>query len=116
MKDSVSKNVLFDFFDGKASSIQRRLIEEWLASGKNESFFYQCLDEWESQHPQYRPDTGTALTSYSALLNDTPLSHQPARQFPLPIGRQSWFTPLWLAASLVLLSSVGGFLFRKALF
>lgn len=116
MKDSISQNVLFDFFDGKASSIQRRLIEEWLGSGKNVTFFYQCLDEWERQHPQYRPDIDTALTSYLALLNDTPVSQPTARQFQMPIGRRSWFTPLWLAASLVLLSSVGGFLFRKALF
>ena len=116
MKDSISKNVLFDFFDGKASSIQRRLIEEWLGSDENESFFYQCLDEWERQHPQYGPDTGIALTSYIALINDTPAGRYPARQFPLPIGRRSWFTPLWLAASIVLLSLIGGVLFRKTLF
>lgn len=116
MKAPVPKNVLFDFFDGKASSMQRRLIEEWLGSGENESFFYQCLNEWESQHPQYRPDTDTALTNYVVLLNATPSGQQPARQVPLPIGRRSWLTPLWLAASFLLIGSVGSFLFRKTLF
>lgn len=110
------KSVLFDFFDGKASSMQRRLIEEWLQSAENESFFYQCLDQWESQHPQYIPDTDTALTNYISLMNAASTGRQPARQVPLPIGRRSWFAPLWLAASILLISSVGGFLFRKTLF
>ena len=115
MKNTITKNVLFDFFDGKASSIQRRMIEEWLLSVDNESFFYQCLDEWERQHPQYVPNTETAFNDYMKLLTATPGDQQPFRQVPELVVRRSWFTPLWLAASVLLFVIAGGVLFQKTL-
>ena len=114
MKTAMYKNVLFDFFDGKASSIQRRLIEEWLQSAENESFFYECLDEWERLHPQYVPNKEAALNDYARLLTATPDRQEPAHPPELTI-RRSWFSPLWLAASILLLAIAGGVLFQKVL-
>ena len=33
--------------------MQYKMIEEWLKVKENQELFYQYLDEWESQNPQY---------------------------------------------------------------
>ncbi|WP_064197917.1 MULTISPECIES: FecR family protein [Emticicia] len=53
MESSLTKKIIFDYFDGKHSSMQYKMIEEWLKVKENQELFYQYLDEWESQNPQY---------------------------------------------------------------
>ena len=64
MKESLIKVLLFDFFDGKTTSIQRKMIEEWLGDTRNRETYYRYLDEWESKHPQFEPEQETALLNY----------------------------------------------------
>ena len=117
MSQSIHRKILFDYFDGKATAIQRKHIEEWLRDSANEAFFFQCLDEWESLHPQYIPDGTIALTKFVALteslVSDADFSEQIHETAPTTArSRSSW---VWgVAASVVLLLSVG-FLFQKNL-
>lgn len=53
MNSSLTKKIIFDYFDGKHSSMQYKMIEDWLKIEENQELFYQYLDEWESQHPQF---------------------------------------------------------------
>ena len=53
MNTSLTKKILFDYFDGKRTSMQYKMIGEWLKIKENQELFYQYLDEWESQNPQY---------------------------------------------------------------
>ncbi len=53
MNNNVNKSAVFSFLDGNYTSIQRKSIEEWLRDPANEEVFYQYLNEYESQHPQY---------------------------------------------------------------
>jgi len=115
MKESLSKDLLFDFFDGRTTSMQRKLVEDWLADPQNEELYYQYLDEWETRHPQFSPHIETALFQYTALLNNEDVNEetrllQPEKQ-PLQLLKRAW---LWgaVAASLVLVSC---FVFRKEL-
>lgn len=114
MSEQIHKMVLFDFFEGKATTLQRKMIEEWLADADNEAFFYQCLDEWESQHPQYLPETDRALEQFSSLLNkpDTaPTAESAVTTAPVRF-RQRWLR--WsVAASVLLLVSTGLYIFQK---
>jgi len=57
MKTLLTKKIIFDYLDGKHSSIQFKIIEDWLKIDENQELFYQYLDEWESQNPQYMIDT-----------------------------------------------------------
>jgi len=118
MSQSIHKKILFDFFDGKATAIQRKHVEEWLRDSANEAFFFQCLDEWESQHPQYIADATPALENFMALM-EAPVSDsgfcEPRHETADTTTRlrRSW---VWgIAASVVLLLS-SGFLFQKNLF
>ncbi|WP_229208663.1 FecR family protein [Dyadobacter luticola] len=62
------KQLLFDFFDGKTTSMQRKLVEEWLADENNQDTYYKYLDEWETAHPQFEPDAESALQHFQANL------------------------------------------------
>ncbi len=55
------EDMLFDFFDGKTSPLQEKLIEEWLSIPADEEFFYQSLEAWEIKKLQYVPDTEKSL-------------------------------------------------------
>lgn len=71
MKRPIDKNTLFGFFDGKTTSIQRKMIEEWLQQPGNSDLYYRYLDEWESRHAQFIPDEAAALEKYrSAMVNN----------------------------------------------
>ncbi len=116
MSQSIHKKILFDFFDGKATAIQRKHVEEWLRDSANEAFFFQCLDEWESLHPQYIPNASPALERFVALTKNAEnqlVEQIPETEFEPTRSRRTW---VWgIAASVVLLLS-SGFLFQKNLF
>lgn len=61
MNSSLTKKIIFDYFDGKNSSMQYKMIEDWLKIKENQELFYQYLDEWESQNPQYALKTDAKL-------------------------------------------------------
>jgi transmembrane sensor len=116
MEKSIPKTVIFDFFEGKATSIQRKLIEEWLLEPQNEIIFYQLLDEWESTHPQYLPNTEKAIEKYLSVLQTSDFSETTVDS-KIEVDNQElphWWR-LWswrIAASVILLIGVSLFLFR----
>ncbi|CAG5017069.1 hypothetical protein DYBT9275_05694 [Dyadobacter sp. CECT 9275] len=112
MKESLIKILLFDFFDGKTTSIQRKLIEEWMEDTRNQDTYYRYLDEWESTHPQFQPELDQALLNYhhirkgkSVPATSLSISEKPA--FASPINK--W---LWVAA-VACTAIFGGYVFRK---
>lgn len=115
MKESLSKDVLFDFFDGRTTSIQRKLVEDWLADPQNEELYHQYLDEWESRHPQFSPQIENALSDYIALMND----EDTGKEIPLspPEVKRSgiWKSPWLYGAAAACLLMVVGFVFRNEL-
>ena len=117
MDPSIPKNVLFDFFEGKATSLQRKLIEEWLTVPGNNVIFFQWLNEWESRHPQYLPNSEQALDDFKALLYDEGLQAPPlplykkTRVKSASIISRRWF----LAASVVLLLGMTAAFFHRTI-
>ncbi len=113
MNQPLPKSLLFDFFDGKATILQRKLIEAWLAEGRNEDLFYQYLDEWESLHPQLLAFNDGALDAFRHVLSDTnqPEIRRLPTAKPVPFWQSGWFL-LGLAASVTLFFGAG-LLFRE---
>lgn len=115
MSRSIHKKILFDFFDGKATAIQRRHLEEWLREPSNEPLFFRCLDEWEGQHPQYFPNTDAALGKFVTLLEaplPDPAEPPISAELNHPAVSRYW---RWMAAASVLLMVAGGLFFQKQL-
>lgn len=113
MKPSLTKHIIFDFFDGKATAIQRKYIEAWVADAVNQELYYQYLDEWESHRPQFAIDADKAFGTFQQVLQET----QPRLPQPTVVkGNSSFWTTTWLkwsiAASVLLVSFLGAYLFR----
>lgn len=64
MDRHLSKNIIFSFFSGDATPLQKKMIEQWLQEENNVELYYQWLEEWETEHPQFIPDTENALQTY----------------------------------------------------
>lgn len=105
MHEPLPKHLLFDYFDGKATALQEQWIYEWLRDANNQHTFYDCLDEWERLHPQFKPDVDGQLAGFLTTIK----THRPAPFFspvladepqPKRIGNRTW---LWVAAAVVAL-------------
>ncbi|GAB4021519.1 FecR family protein [Spirosoma koreense] len=113
MKPALIKTILFDFFDGKATAIQKKYLEAWLADETNEETYYQYLDEWESQRPQFPVEVDSALNDFQAVMqtNDEPVFKPTLLKPSKPDWLASWQT--WsIAASILLVSGFAAYFFR----
>ena len=115
MDPQVSKNILFAFFAGSATSLQKRLVRDWLAQEQNLEQFYQWLEEWETEHPQFIPDAEEALQLYLLRMKSrqyAPLLTNSHAGHPAASGKH---TRWWIAASVVLLCGAALLLLRNQL-
>ncbi len=114
------QKILFDYFDGRATSLERKLIEDWLKEDvENETLYYQYLDEWENQNPQYLSDDQEAWQKFQTVLN-TPLSpsqeptttkNNAAKHATVHSLRKFWY----VAASLAILMTTSMFFLQKTI-
>lgn len=115
MRPDVNKQLLFLYWSGLVTPMQRQLIDEWLTKPDHQELFYGWLVEWEEQHPQSKPDTDQAWITFSARLDAPAVPLSPAAPGAVVSLNRLRSVSWWLAASLVL--AVGlGFLGRDALF
>lgn len=116
MKTHVTQEMLFTYFAGQASALQRQLIEAWMKEPANQEVFYAWLETWERQHPQYMADTSKAIERHrqrmagepNAIPTTNPL--KPGYSFPYRYRRIGW-----LVAASVTLLLLGGWLFNQTL-
>lgn len=99
MNSSLTKKIIFDYFDGKRTSIQYKMIEEWLKAKENQELFYQYLDEWESQNPQYLLDTEHSFDKIKLNINTNKEQNRGFSE-----ERKNWgFSIKWLGAAAAIL-------------
>ncbi len=110
MEYPVTKNILFDYFNGNASPLQEKLIKEWLEIPANGEWFYQCLAEWEAEKLQYVPNTNQALSSFMNRLRH---DQEPQSQvLPETNSRQTSFRiGYWLKVACLAVLVVGSGVF-----
>jgi thiaminase len=66
----VTKSMLFEYFTGNSSVLQKRMIENWLENEKNRNLYYEWLAEWESEYPQYVTDVENKLDEYLSKIEN----------------------------------------------
>lgn len=109
---SVNKALLFQYFAGNASPVQKRLIGEWLALAENQEHYFEWLAEWQSQSPQYLADGQERYDAYLRYMQEHPQDATPlvsgtpdqesAPNYAPVRRRRNW---LMAAASLLLLGT-----------
>ena len=109
MTPDISKHILFNFFEGKATPLQKIMVEVWIKEVGNRELFYEYLEEWERENPQFIPDLETAFQHSLLQINDNQLHDKRDFQTPgKPFFAKSSLR--WLVASLVLIC--GGWLLK----
>lgn len=105
-KSFLSKQVIQNFFEGKTTRMQNILIQEWLDNPVNRELYFQWLEEWESENPQFTPDVEPAYqrSLYTVQQdNDTPEAFPPAIKTGLGSVIHQLFVFKWVAAASVAL-------------
>jgi transmembrane sensor len=106
MNELTTKQLLFDFFEGQTTVMQRKLIEQWLEDSDNEQTYYRYVDEWERSRPQVLIDADQAWQRYDRFLAGESLPEKrtremfPQRRMPTVLWRP-WIG-LLAAASVIL--------------
>jgi ferric-dicitrate binding protein FerR (iron transport regulator) len=113
------KKILFDHFDGRTTSMQRKMIEDWLKEDiENEVFFYEYLDAWERQTPQYIPDTEKGWAKFESVLNTPIPSIEQIEEKIIyePVKVRDWRRIWFIAASVSILVAGSLFFLQKPIF
>lgn len=107
MNIPITKTLLFDYFNGNASALQKQTIDEWAKQPENEEFFYKTLAEWELTHPQYMVDVSSAIARYHDYLaqkqGEQPVVAMPTEPTTFPVRFFGWY----IAASISILLLTG---------
>lgn len=94
-----TKEVVYTYFAGQATSLQKKVIREWLAHPDGREQFFQWLDEWERSYPQYKPDSNLVLERIQQRMTNPTQSVSPFLQVhrsePRLGGKRLW---RWAAA------------------
>ncbi|CAG5001044.1 hypothetical protein DYBT9275_02583 [Dyadobacter sp. CECT 9275] len=111
---SVNKALLFQYFAGGATPVQKRLISEWLVQAENQETYFQWLAEWQANSPHYLADSSERYEQYLQFMRENP--HRPEVSadeaqpvqptIPRPLRRRNWFIA---AASITLLGLTAWF-------
>jgi transmembrane sensor len=116
MESEINKELIRSHFARKTSPLQRELIAQWLRQRENEEQYYEWLEEWEMQHPQYITQPELSFQRYAGFLAENPHNEEVEKTTNAPIMSLStgWNRRNWLvAASILLLLSAGTLLFRN---
>lgn len=108
MEPAVTREILFGYFAGTSTALQKKLIETWVKEGNNRELFFQWLYEWEQKNIQYQVNVEAGIERHRAwiLSLDGRPEQEPGRAEPRSLR------VLWLAATIVLLSAFLGWLLR----
>ncbi|WP_341228412.1 FecR family protein [uncultured Arcticibacterium sp.] len=61
MEKSISRKMLFKFFEGKHTSFEAGMIQEWLKLDENKELYFAYMHEWEVLNPQVIVDIESRL-------------------------------------------------------
>ncbi|MCE6990828.1 FecR family protein [Dyadobacter sp. CY323] len=116
MKTTISKYTLFEYLAGRATPLERQLIEDWIENKENAETFHQWLMEFEIKSPQFVPDQEAAIMHLMRRLDSD--FNPTAKPDVAEAGpKASFFTGnrFWLIAASVALLVSSGWWFRDAL-
>ena len=117
MATQVTNELLQTYFAGRATALQKQLIEEWTQQTDNRELFFARLATWESQNPQFIADTDQGLERHRQRMatQATPIEEIPTHMNPPVVGVR-WLRPSWLtglvAASVILVLGMVGWVYR----
>ncbi len=124
MEIIINKTVLFEYFSGRVSPLQKKAVENWLAQADHREVYYQHLHEWETAHLQTSTDWQIAFARTTQRVGQFVLENgAPAETVETAKPTATWWQQItygsgraWaIAASVLLVLGVSSWLFRDQL-
>ena len=116
MEAEITRELIFEHFSNRITPLQREQIELWLHVEANEELYYQWLEEWENNNPEYLPQSDVLIQKYLDYLHHHPAERMPTAQDMVIESQVSSrrLNPYWAsAASILILLGVGLWFFRS---
>ncbi|MEZ4902141.1 MAG: FecR family protein [Spirosomataceae bacterium] len=111
MNQHTYKQAIQALFEGRATTLQKALIEDWLSQPSHKELYFQWLEEWEQQNPQLIVDVQQAYTKW---IEEVDTENSNPYTSPLFLAqRPSFFW--WVAASISLLLLASTYLMRDTI-
>ncbi len=118
MEAEITKALIFEHFANRTTPLQRKQIDRWLHVEANEELYYQWLEEWENNNPEYVPQSDVLIQRYLEFLHHHPAETISTTQTTIaePQISSRRLNPYWAsAASILILLSVALWFFRTEL-
>ncbi len=64
MESNITKKVIFSYFAGTCTALQKNLIEKWTKEEANRELFFEWLYEWEKTNVQYKVELEKGLDRF----------------------------------------------------
>lgn len=116
MKNEINKVLIFNYFSGRATALEKQMIEDWTAKSSNLEQFFVWLHEWEQENMQYHVEVDQGLKRHWEKMhnsspvefeeNDSEEEEPKIRSFLL--NRFNWL----VAATILITISSGLWIFR----
>ncbi|QDK79008.1 DUF4974 domain-containing protein [Spirosoma sp. KCTC 42546] len=110
MEDILDKKVVFDYFSGHTTPLQKKAVEAWLQDTANHEQYYQWLHEWELSHLQATASWQDAFNRTQERVNQEIPASSPF--LSVSYNRSWWaFSNRNMVAAIVLVTLIGASLF-----
>jgi len=103
----IKKEMIFNYFGNKATTLEKRRIDEWAKDLQNNELFYEYLTQWESLNIQYVSDVDAAIRRHQRRLEIVQVQDIISK---VPDTSKRLFTKLSIAASFLLAALIVGYL------
>lgn len=70
MENKIDRQFLFNYFEGRATVVQKQRLDSWVKERDNQEFFYKVLHEWEMQNIQCDADEQEAMHKYQRRVHE----------------------------------------------
>ncbi len=76
MKSEIPKEIVFAWFSGNATVLQKRIINEWIKDPNNVEIYFEWLQEWESANNHFATNSKKAFHNFELqILKESAHSH-----------------------------------------
>lgn len=113
MKDSINKELIFNYFSGNATALEKDLIDRWSAEPQAREQLFIWLAEWENQNIQYKVDVERAIARHFARIDEHPAEPESEHAVTRPMLRLPANGKSWLVAAAVTLVLLSGGWFAR---
>lgn len=99
MKDQINAELIFRYFSGQATALEKELINEWSADPQAKERLFIWLQEWENQNLQYTADEEDAISRHFVRMEAGTPPEEKDQPETLRIRKRSWKSGLIAAAA-----------------